>query len=206
MKNDYSNSYSDSHYYSENIDSIEVQANHYLVAAHLQHSQQQQQHSQQHQYQHGQHQDEIIGPSILLDDNNSGKHLVLSYEEKDNHHIQPKLKQIKKKPLQGEEKKLYFLAKYLEQISDETIAMGYLTRFESCERVKKGSPEGDGIIAALIELKVSQRILRNVLGIGFHRFNRVYNGLPPMKKGKKPQEVVDGDHSMLMKKPRLHEA
>ena len=147
-------------------------------------------------------QDEIV--SDILDDDHNNKHFLIPYGE--GQHIplmQPKLKHTKPQ-LQGEEKKLYFLAKYLEQISDENIAMGFLTRFESCEAVKKGSEEGDSIIAALIEMKVSQRILRNVLGIGFHRYNRISHGETPKKKGKKV--MMRESDSQPMKIARVGEA
>jgi hypothetical protein len=125
---------------------------------------------------HGQ-QDEILDDKHFL--------LPMSYTEGKHVPLMDSKLRHSKPQLQGEEKKLYFLAKYLEQISDENVAMGFLTRFENCEATKKGSEEGDSIIAALIEMKVSQRILRNVLGIGFHRYNRISRGEAPKKKGKK---------------------
>ena len=148
--------------------------------------------------------DEIV-PDDILDDHNN-KHFLIPYGE--GQHIplmQPKLKHSKP-PLQGEEKKLYFLAKYLEQISDENVAMGFLTRFENCEAAKKGSEEGDSIIAALIEMKVSQRILRNVLGIGFHRYNRISHGETPKKKGKKVIVDRENDSSQPLKIARVGDA
>lgn len=166
----------DAFHYNSSLDSNITQPNHFLL-----------QHDTQHlllQHQQTQHE-------ALLDDG-INRNMMSAFSDKNILHPLPssKVKQSKP-PLQGEEKKLFFLAKYLEQISDENVAMGYLTKFETCERIKKGSEDGDKIIAALIDQKVSQRILRNVLGIGFHRYSRILSGLPPKKKGKKTEEEVD---------------
>lgn len=169
-------------FFNESLDSLDHQTSRYIMS--------------------GQQLDMIPGNSL---DDSHNKHIMLSYNNDGHHHHLPVISSKNKKakpPLQGEEKKLYFLTKFLDHISDENLAMEYLTSFENFERIKKGSEEGDRIIATLIELKVSQRILRNVLGIGFHRYNRVLSGEPPKKKGKRP--MMDGDNESFQANKRIH--